>query len=664
MDIADARHDVAPSVPIRRNGKPHSCEPCRLSKIRCDHKLPVCDRCVLRRMEKRCIYHPAPMTKSRSSRPPASAQTRRSSVISPTVAAPVAQALSFPDNVQPTCTGSTSSSSTPRTSHPADAGFFGPTAFSAVINDDQEVITQHVKQLCEQQFPHSERQSQKNIPEGRIQAGMKALHLLMEFPTFPECINRYLEISYTCMVPDPFVKACVTSLQQTLHAFNTSPNESSAADLRQLVMTLCTNTAKPLDILTHIAAKDYHTLFTGSNLRWEIIGFILALLGVSFKYDINRRSEPLRALSPTEQPTFIHRITEAVEYCSSVCFSYNAVNHQALWLLYGEACLKNVVFGDTSFQLWRCIGDLSSMFSALGLHQAVIGSEEAHPYYQCELRRRYAAQIFSMDKTTSTLLGRPPRISGAHYAITMPADVDDNVLLLDDIELQTTLSSADSNGWNLDRKFRGATWRRLKFIISQFREEVLEICLGVRHTEDIESSIYDLLTRHQYVWDQVPPELKYNEVTGSQHIDPPQRYVLMTTYMDQNYNHFLLYRKLAKESRRMPEPLYRISRSLLATTLQVTSLSDQVYSMQRDMSWFILYYGLPAASILAVGLLKDSLHDPNDPSAPKAAIPRAETVQNLPAPALDGDPLDFYNFMNRVEDAGWTRDIWDFPMEI
>ncbi|KAF3021012.1 hypothetical protein E8E14_010988 [Neopestalotiopsis sp. 37M] len=723
MDLADTRDDVAPSVPIRRNGKPHSCEPCRLSKIRCDHKLPVCDRCVLRRMEKRCIYHPAPMTKPRSSRPPASvsAQTRQSSVTSLIVEQPAARALPpVPDTAQPAFIGSTSLPSTPRTAHSADAGFFGPTAFSAVINDDQEVITQHVKHLYEQQLPHNTHQSQGSITEERIQAGMKTLELLVEFPTFPECIYKYLEITYTCMVPDPFVKTCVTSLQQTMHDSMAPPSQSGAGDLRQLVVTLCANTAKPLELFTHIAAKDYHSLFTGPNLRWETVGCVLALLGVSFKYDINRWSEPLGTLA--QQPTFIHRIAEAVDYCTSVCFSHNAVNHQALWLLYGQACLKNVVYGDMSFQLWRCIGDLSSMFSALGLHQAAIGSEEAYPYYQRDLRRRYAAQIYSMDKTTSTLLGRPPRIS-AHYAITMPADIDDNVLLLDDIELHNTLKNADSNGWNVDRRFRGATWRRIKLIISQFREEVLEICLGTRHTGNFGNLIDDILGRHQNIWDKVPPELKYNEVTGSQHIEPPQRYVLMTTYMDQNYNHFLLFRKLAKETRTMPASLYQISRSLLATTLQVISLSDQVYSMQRDMSWFILYYGLPAASILAVGLLKDSLRDSNNPNAPKASIPRAETVQNLSVfvstlqrsinrrevnqesckwahrilssileeiidpthrrvaegteqthslasmltvspQALDGGSIDFYDFMNRIEDAGWARDIWDFPMEI
>jgi hypothetical protein len=50
----------------RRNGKPASCEPCRINKTRCDHGMPKCDRCKQRGIEERCFYHPAPLTKPRT----------------------------------------------------------------------------------------------------------------------------------------------------------------------------------------------------------------------------------------------------------------------------------------------------------------------------------------------------------------------------------------------------------------------------------------------------------------------------------------------------------------------------------------------------------------------------------------------------------------------
>lgn len=48
----------------RRNGKLQSCEPCRKSKLKCDHVVPVCGRCVKRRCADKCVYHPHPLTVS------------------------------------------------------------------------------------------------------------------------------------------------------------------------------------------------------------------------------------------------------------------------------------------------------------------------------------------------------------------------------------------------------------------------------------------------------------------------------------------------------------------------------------------------------------------------------------------------------------------------
>lgn len=47
----------------RKNGKQASCEPCRRGKVRCDHRMPVCDRCRRRNMGGECWYHPAPLTR-------------------------------------------------------------------------------------------------------------------------------------------------------------------------------------------------------------------------------------------------------------------------------------------------------------------------------------------------------------------------------------------------------------------------------------------------------------------------------------------------------------------------------------------------------------------------------------------------------------------------
>ncbi|KAB8205894.1 hypothetical protein BDV34DRAFT_225022 [Aspergillus parasiticus] len=281
---------------------------------------------------------------------------------------------SFTQNdVQHSSRASISSSSAPRITPSAESQFFGSTAFPAIINDNQDIVDRCAGQLHDQSISYicNANHNQEQIPESRILEGIAVLNLLVNFPAFMDCIHRYLELSYTCMVPGSFIKACVLSIQETIHGLKGSR-------LRQLALDLFANTSKPLNLFTPVPAKDYHTLFTGPNLRWKIVGFVLAILRVSLKYDINKQKEPPRLL-PAQKPDFIHRIAEAVEYCTSVCYRYACVSHQALWLLYGDACLKNLVYGDMSFQFWRCMGDLSSMFNALGLHHENTKFEEIHP---------------------------------------------------------------------------------------------------------------------------------------------------------------------------------------------------------------------------------------------------------------------------------------------
>jgi hypothetical protein len=123
------------------------------------------------------------------------------------------------------------------------------------------------------------------------------------------------------------------------------------------------------------------------------------------------------------------------------------------------------------------MGDLTSMYYALGLHQDSVVTQNI-PFYQYELRRRYASKLYSEDKVFSTLLGRPPRISGRYSSDIMCADISDTVLYLEDAELEKALKHLNEDGWSKDGTLRTSTVKRMQLIVSRFREEVLEICLG------------------------------------------------------------------------------------------------------------------------------------------------------------------------------------------
>ena len=227
-----------------------------------------------------------------------------------------------------------------------EAEFLGSTSFSAVIDDDRDVVDRHTSQFPNQGISQEVDNCRSEITEEQIVAGMGVLQLLMEVPNMGDIIHQYHNISYTYMVPAPFTEACVASMQETFHGPAAKPKKKQ---LRKHVLDIFENTHKPLKLFPSIKAKEYHTLFTGPNLRWEIVGFVLCMLGVSLRYDVRTGSEAHTVGLPMQRSKpIMYRILEAVAYCTTVCQACNSVSHQALWLLYGDTCLKKLVFGDMS----------------------------------------------------------------------------------------------------------------------------------------------------------------------------------------------------------------------------------------------------------------------------------------------------------------------------
>lgn len=97
----------------------------------------------------------------------------------------------------------------------------------------------------------------------------------------------------------------------------------------------------------------------------------------------------------------------------------------------------------------------------------------------------YAA-AYRSDKSLATYLGRPPRIPKKYSDVKPPLDISDETLVAEDPELQKVLSSLDDVGWNSEGKIRPAAFIRLRYIMSAFREEILELSLGAESRESDE----------------------------------------------------------------------------------------------------------------------------------------------------------------------------------
>lgn len=89
------------------------------------------------------------------------------------------------------------------------------------------------------------------------------------------------------------------------------------------------NSARPMKIPSDMRPSEFHTLFTGKNLRWEILGLIMAIAGSSAQF--TSPNDPLFTLEDGKQMNreeFIEDIMHATNTCINICQTHGAVNER------------------------------------------------------------------------------------------------------------------------------------------------------------------------------------------------------------------------------------------------------------------------------------------------------------------------------------------------
>jgi hypothetical protein len=93
---------------------------------------------------------------------------------------------------------------------------------------------------------------------------------------------------------------------------------------------------------------------------------------------------------------------------------------------------------------------------ALGIHQE---RKCAHaPIWLAETRRRIFCSSYNQDKSISTFLGRPIRISKRLTDISLPLDLADDQVTGDQAVLEAAIQALDADGWNTKGRWLRASW--------------------------------------------------------------------------------------------------------------------------------------------------------------------------------------------------------------
>ncbi|KAI0117952.1 hypothetical protein GGR51DRAFT_545834 [Nemania sp. FL0031] len=684
--IVDLRSSPSQQVlngKYRRNGKLQSCEPCRKSKLRCDHVVPVCSRCVKRRCEEKCVYHPNPLTRKRQTAegaPPTPATTvneEASPILLPTIessepGSPASSGyhsfrvtqLNYQEApLQGPAKVNRAASAPPLYSHPYEGepgrtnpGFFGTTNFMSIFSENLSKLGVVSTELeAELEGPKLPRLT---ISNDQIVRGTQILYFLKDSTLVHDFVNRSFDIgdgvSNVCI--EPIMKQWLLKLWPN---HGDTLKKGSPEKLRRLSELLWRNTLTSIAVREDMDYKEWAMQATGMNIRWEVIGLIAALIGQCAA--TLSRSDLLLAQHNVSKPVLARKMSEIASTCLSFCRDCEALDDLLVWLLLENTCLTTAIKGDGSYAVYSETGEFVNAVVAMGLHINIKQGKPRIPFFIEQMRTRIVAVAYSSEVSIASYLGRPPRLSYRYCNLNPPMDIPDTQLIGSEDDIARIISSFDEKGFGATGKVSRATWMKTWVGIAPLREDVLDLALGRYSREEILRRAEEIQKRSDEYWERDYSDTLF-KITISQGF---------------RANELLLQRVLIRKAGASGERLVEVASSIFQDILQISKRHDLASILQTDVSALLAIQGLRSAAVIAVELLKQE-QMPNYPKNP--LLPRTrlgdgrKVITQRPAvshmhyeqhhQALDNEGMDMNMFSSEtIPQQEWPApDPFDFQM--
>ncbi|KAJ5128004.1 hypothetical protein N7448_008783 [Penicillium atrosanguineum] len=297
------------------------------------------------------------------------------------------------------------------------------------------------------------------------------------------------------------------------------------------------------------------------------------------------------------------------------------------------------------YRCWRALGDLSTVIFTLGLNQP--SSDDDTPFWLSETRKRVMGSAYNVDKQLATFLGRPPRLSWRFCNITLPLDINFKEVVAEPSVRDLAISRLDADGWSKTKSNSQAVWVRVALLMGPVRESILELSLN-QQVEDLPAKIeYGFILDF---WSKLPPFIQ--RLHDPSEVPGVEKSIYLQVHLDFIFNRFLLYRILSKRLNTWSPDLVKVSHEGLSEILLLVESRIRAMRISGEISWVVTmpsflafqstpliciqkisYFGLPAAGVLSIELIRRSSNQSVDTPSPSIestmSFSRSQAIQDL-----------------------------------
>ncbi|KAJ5219067.1 uncharacterized protein N7498_001166 [Penicillium cinerascens] len=619
----------------RRNHKMQACEPCRKSKVSCDHSIP-CGRCVRRRCVEECYYHPSPLTRSRQKviTTAAAAQSvlapsELNSSVSSSIEQPrvgndadvVAASQRYSQRASLALlhrAGSAPPLSDLTEISPGKHGFLGFTSHASIMTENltqlgiPSIGLEGATAVCK-----------KPISYERIARGCQALSFLQNRAIIDRGIDLFFE-SIECIHIHCGEFIVKQWLSQLWSAHGETLSSQDPEQIQQLCHLLCENTATPLAFDGSTTARQWICSATGEHIRWGVIAMIANYVGSYVM--VTKSSDPFFQEFNVDRKSLLNHTAEVSDACIEFCRERGALDDTFICALFEHYNITEYTKGETCYATY-CIGaEVNSALIAMGLHQEIKADSQV-PFFLAELRKRLRALVYTAEISIATFLGRPPRLLYRYMNLDPPLDLTDSQLFSEDPqELAVAIAQLDEHGYNRDGEFRHASLIRSYIGFMVRREEILELSLGNYTADEVQRNADVIQRKTEEHWATLPHFMVSlrDGIFGLETQEVIKLHFQNFFRQGPQANSLLLHRVLMRKAGTGPAELIHTAQTILSDVMRLYKVVEM--SAAKTFIYFLAVHGLRSAVILAIELLKQE----QLPAYPKTpALSRSKTIQDL-----------------------------------
>ena len=273
-----------------------------------------------------CYYHPAPLTAPKGP----GMRTRTASRRGPARPA-------FPSHQQYGRHMSSPMTITSANSASTDTQFLGSTSYLSVFKEAPLEISKASNRSLYTEF-----EKWRTEP---AYASARLVRLISALPFYREQLSWYYRQGRFTIIPAPIV---LDSLSRAQDYLDQNPDDGPGSWTSRYD-EIVASTKVPLRVSPGMSADEFYSLFTGPRLRFEFVGFILGLSGMSVQG--RYPGDHVLDLGNGERmdvETFTKEMMLASSACVEKCQQYGHVSDLTIWMQYMQIVLGTEVLGETS----------------------------------------------------------------------------------------------------------------------------------------------------------------------------------------------------------------------------------------------------------------------------------------------------------------------------